>query len=67
MSNKKTTWKLIVKKTGEVIVKSTNILVGIKDKSMELINLSEDSKYRIQYFENDLLIDTEELTVYFSK
>ncbi len=65
MSQIKQTWRLIVKETGEVIVKSDHVLKPIKDKSLDLIEAKEDDKYRIQYFENDRFIGAEKLDVYF--
>jgi len=69
MSDIKQTWRLIVKKTGEVIIRSHELDSeedSIKDKSLELIKKKEDHKYRIQYFEDDRWIETVELTVYFN-
>lgn len=65
MSDTKQTWRLIVKKTGEVVVKSTHVLDEIKVKSLELIEVKEDLNHSIQYFENDMIIETVDLTVYF--
>lgn len=62
----KQTWRLIVKKTGEVVIKSEQDLDVIKVKSLKLIEDRKGKKHAIQYFENDILVDTEEVSVYFS-
>jgi hypothetical protein len=70
MSDTKQTWRLIVKKTGEVIIKSDKLddktSLSIKAKSMDFIKARKSSNYRIQYFENDRIVKTDALTVYFS-
>lgn len=66
MSNKKQTWRLIVKKTGEVIIGSTSDLNKIQDESIKLINLEIDHNHQIHYFEDDLFIDANELIDYFN-
>ena len=70
MPDKKQTWRLIVKKTGEVVIKSDKLddrqVLSIKAKSLDLIKKEEDSKYQIQYFEDYLFKGADELSVYFS-
>ena len=65
MTDIKQTWRLIIKKTGEPIIDSTSTLDEIKVKSLELIESGDDMKYQIMYFENDLIVETVDLTVYF--
>lgn len=63
---KKQTWRIVAINTESVIVNTCSDLDVIKSKSLELMKSGEDSKYRIQYFENDMIIETVELTVYFN-
>ena len=67
MSDTKQTWRLIVKETGEVVIKSEYISGDVKRKSLELMDSGEDSKYQIQYFEDYKFKGTDKLDVYFSQ
>ena len=71
MPDKKQKWRLIVKKTGEVLLNTENlddIKKGdsIKEKALELIKKEEDKLHRIHYFVNDIFKKEEELITYFN-
>ncbi len=62
----KSNWKLVKLGTGKSIEYTEDKFHLLRRECMKLLELNQDEKYRIQYCEGEKVIESDEISVYFS-